>query len=373
MPDRTDPRLQYVIVLALVVVTYACGANSDESPSPTTARSQHTTPGRIAFVSQTDGNQEIYTVNADGTGLTNFTQHPSDDGDIFPDANDQYAMNWSPNGECIAFESARDTWLRLFVRCTGESSVRTLTKDEKLLPQSAPVWSPDGGKISFIAGVSTFAGGDICVITEDGSDLHCFTGKSNYKVGLSWSPNGAYLAFLASGEARVLEVHVIRPDGSDDTSLADNASYDSLTSWSPDSSKLLYNSYWGENADIYSVSVDSRSLTRLTDDPAMDLHAAWSPDGRQIAFSSRRSGSFDIYLMDSSGSDLVRLTDGSGSEVLPSWSPDGERLAFVSAEPGGAENNNTFDIWVVNVDGSNPTLVAENMASYAVPLWAPIP
>ena len=54
--------------------------------------------GLIAFVSDRDGNQEIYVMNADGSGLTSLTNNAADD----------YDPAWSPDGRQIAFYSDRD-------------------------------------------------------------------------------------------------------------------------------------------------------------------------------------------------------------------------------------------------------------------------
>jgi len=51
--------------------------------------------GRIAFMSNRDGNWEIYIIREDGTGLKRLTNNASDDG----------LPAWSPDGKTIAFVS----------------------------------------------------------------------------------------------------------------------------------------------------------------------------------------------------------------------------------------------------------------------------
>src|SRR5262245_49125199 len=55
-------------------------------------------PYRIAFTSKRDGNNEIYVMNADGSGQTNLTNNPASDA----------GPAWSPDGRQIAFGSFRD-------------------------------------------------------------------------------------------------------------------------------------------------------------------------------------------------------------------------------------------------------------------------
>ena len=66
------------------------GTANTPVPSPLT--------GRIAFHSERDGNPEIYVMNADGSNVTQLTNHP------------QYDLHpaWSPDGRRIAFTSYRD-------------------------------------------------------------------------------------------------------------------------------------------------------------------------------------------------------------------------------------------------------------------------
>ena len=53
---------------------------------------------QIAFMSERDGNKEIYVMGADGRSPRNITRHPADD----------WTPALSPNGKRLAFMSDRD-------------------------------------------------------------------------------------------------------------------------------------------------------------------------------------------------------------------------------------------------------------------------
>ena len=54
---------------------------------------------KILFVSERDGNLEIYVMNADGSGRRNLTRNPGHDS----------APAWSPDGRKIAFTATSAT------------------------------------------------------------------------------------------------------------------------------------------------------------------------------------------------------------------------------------------------------------------------
>jgi TolB protein len=70
---------------------------------------------KIAFMSDRDGNWEIYVVNDDGSGLKRLTNNGSHDG----------LPTWSPDGKAIAFVSNRDgAWAVWVMSPDGSNQVK---------------------------------------------------------------------------------------------------------------------------------------------------------------------------------------------------------------------------------------------------------
>jgi Tol biopolymer transport system component len=92
--------------------------------------------GVIVFSSDQDGNDEIYTMNADGSGRRRLTRNPATDG----------MPNWSPDGAQIAFYSYRPGPYydgkpnAVYVVDVDGSNLRQLT--ELATRSFHPVWHP---------------------------------------------------------------------------------------------------------------------------------------------------------------------------------------------------------------------------------------
>jgi PKD repeat protein len=93
---------------------------------------------RIAFNCQVDtGNDDICTINLDGTGFARITTDPASDS--FP--------TWSPDGVSIAFSTTRyGTGPVIAVMNADGSDVSQLGSG---ITGSEPAWSPDGARIAF--------------------------------------------------------------------------------------------------------------------------------------------------------------------------------------------------------------------------------
>src|SRR5206468_11602724 len=87
---------------------------------------------QIAFTTNRDGNDEIYLMNADGTGLVNLTNTAAFDG--YP--------TWSPDGSKLAFRSDRDGNAEIYVMNADGTGLINLTNNAAF--DGYPRWSPDG-------------------------------------------------------------------------------------------------------------------------------------------------------------------------------------------------------------------------------------
>jgi dipeptidyl aminopeptidase/acylaminoacyl peptidase len=92
---------------------------------------------KIAFMSARDGNLEIYTMNSDGTKVTRLTYNPGIDG--FP--------TWSPDGSMIAYHSARDENIDIYVMRLENQEEWRITESSN--EQEAPYWC--GNAIIFMS------------------------------------------------------------------------------------------------------------------------------------------------------------------------------------------------------------------------------
>jgi Tol biopolymer transport system component len=311
--------------------------------------------GQIAFVSDRDGNAEIYVMAADGTNVVRLTHDPA--GDLSP--------AWSPDGAKIAFVSDRGGNDEIYVMAADGSNQIKLTTSQA--DEAQPVWSPDGSKIVYYS----WKDFSFTIYTMDagGSNRNELYSDFMWHLAVpSWSPNGTQLAMECWGEGSDLpDICFMDADGTNVSHLPNSAGGERPT-WSPDGAMIAFE----RDDDIYVINVDGSNQNNLTASQAREFWPEWSPKGDKISYEGL-DGTAHIYIMDADGSHQVVLVDQGFSwccQHAYAWSPDGSRIAYVEQREEDGEVN--MEISTVTLDEGVPQNVTNSVANEGDPAWRPL-
>jgi TolB protein len=300
-------------VLICVPSTHASG-NLSSSADP-----------EIAFVSNRGGNFDLYSMRADGSGVRRLTDDPSAD----------VAPAWSPNGKQIAFLSQRglaktlvkEGGFRVFVISAGGGQARLLTRTPA--QYGRPAWAPNGRLIAVsLPNLSNFVAGMFLLSAVDGQRARISRAGSLEDDWPTWSPDGGRIAFVAMNACCPPHEHVyvMRANGRARHPLTrGDVGRDSAPAWSPDGSRIAFSHAFRMGtgpwrAEIEAVSANGTKLDTLSRGH-LDNEPTWSPDGSRIAFVRSTGKTAHIYVIRMAGGQPSQLTRGQSIDFEPAWQP----------------------------------------------------
>ena len=257
----------------------------------------------------------------------------------------------SPKGDLVAFTitdmsvTANKGTTQIYVVPLGAGEVRQLTNDEH--SSASPRWSPDGEKLAFI---SARDGEDqIWTIDVSSGALKKITSLSTGAGDPVWSPDGNWLAFASD----------VYPECLSDACNQKRAEEKAQSKVKVHvATRLLYRHWksWkdGTRSHIFVVSANGGEARDLTpgdyDAPPFSLGGptdyAFSPDSKELAFVSNHdkveatSTNADVWIVSVRGGNPKNITAANrGFDGSPQYSPDGRFIAYRSQATPGFESD----------------------------------
>lgn len=177
---------------------------------------------------------------------------------------------WSPDGQKLAVALSKDGHsLQIYTVNADGSGVKRLTYSSG--SDSAPSYSPDGKSIVF----TSDRGGSpqIYRIAADGGDAARLTFDGNYNTHARFAPDGKSFVFVHQIDGRIAvqdmatwQIQVLTDSGRDDS-----------PSFAPNGKMIIYASEIGGRGVLAAISSDGRVKQRLTTTSGEVRHPAWGP------------------------------------------------------------------------------------------------
>jgi TolB protein len=279
--------LSWLMISVLLITGISCDINESEKID------YH---NKILFTSKRSGQNQLYMINLDGTGMRQITS----------------GEYWHRNGR----------------------------------------WSPDASKIvcSTEEGSST-AGNTMVVINSDGSDRTLL----GYGNQMCWDPGGTKILYTYGPleVAMYMDLYIIDIDGRNRMILSEE--FVGGQTVSPDGTRIAlpFNQELVTGIVLLDYpSIDNPMYIHIGPPGAYDLQ--WSPNGDEIAFSKRELSSSpnEIFTVNSDGSNIRQITTNNSGMLykFPCFSPGGMKIIFLAIAIDGSDKSY---LYMVNTDGTN--------------------
>lgn len=213
---------------------------------------------RLAYISDMDGDYEIYAMDMDSGAVQQVTDNEYRDTGCL----------WLPDSRRIVYAAIVEQTIRMLIVDLDTGITEPVS--QALSTNTFPMWSPDDQQLAYA--VWDDSGTEIYVVemlTNESRLL--FSVDAQIGLRLQWSSDGGYITFQLNGEIYVL------------------------------------NAQTGERVGIVGSGAQ------------IEYSPVWAPDGDRLAFVSDRDGNHDIYIYDVVSGKTLSISNNERFNINPGW------------------------------------------------------
>ena len=273
------------------------------------------------------------------------------------------ASTISPDGKFVAYTLSyadmKDNERRteIWMVATEGGKPRRFTNGKN---DNAPTWSPDGQTLAFLSARS--AGGtssepprpQIYLISPFGGEAEKLTDAKAGVNSFTWSPDSKRIAYIA--QVPLTDAEEKKQKDKDDAQVVD--------------ANFRYSHLW-------MIETETKKSNEIVKADLVLNDPQFAPDGKRISYTTTPTAKADdgnlsdIYIANIDGSGTPRkLYENSGPDSSARWSPDGKWISFNSRDE--KKGNLGFPgLYVIAAEGGTPRAVSSNFDhSFSPAIWS---
>ena len=342
----------------------------------------------ILYASDRDGSYDIWEIDLDSGRERKLTHHPDDEG--YPDK--------SRDGERLIYtREIKNSYSQIVLDdYSGDEKTETIIMHSEETKYYRPSWTQTGEgfsyishlnndtKLNYVSDVYSLKAQRDQTVIDDGD---VFPFKSH------WTEDGVY--YTADGQ---IKFRIVRSRSRRDTSMVSLSDvrpvpFEAVITANPESYTKKVRDFDSTSGQMVrgigsmDVSLDDdkflftalgdmwvqegNGIPENLDDGSGQINdPTWSRDGEKISYVAERDGQMDIYVRDMDSGEDERLTDDLHREYRLSFSRDGRYIAFLSTR-GVSNTWGRADLKVLDTRYGSIHVVDEAIHTPGRPVWAP--
>ena len=263
---------------------------------------------RIYFVSDRNGQKEIYSIDYDGANLRQLTNFK----------NLTIGPSISPDGSRLAYTTFVEGTPKIYMQAM-ETGRRLTFYNQTASLNTTPTFTSDGTLLYYASSITGHT--QIYRSDLDGKNLSRISYSRSIAVDPTVNPKtGAQIAYV-DDRSGLPQVYLMDSDGANVRRLSLGGGQAEQPAWDPQGENVAFawtRGFEPGNYNIFVVNVATQNLVQLTHGAGRNESPSFSPSGTHIVFSSDRSGGSQLWTMRADGTQLRKLTTR-GRNVTPVW------------------------------------------------------